>query len=133
MKIFIDTSAFAALYNSNDQYHLNAVDIWEYISSEKFALYTSNYIISETITLLRSRVNFHVSVLVGNAMFQSKTLNTIYITEKLQFFAWKMYKKYQDKDLSFVDYTSFCCIKEFNIMKAFAFDRHFKQLGYETL
>ncbi len=55
MRAFVDTGAFAALYNAHDQYHAQAKAIWKRFKKENPALYTSNYVISETIILLRVR------------------------------------------------------------------------------
>ncbi len=45
--------------------------------------------------------------------------------------AWKMFKKYEDKELSFTDCISFVLMKNLKLNKAFTFDEHFKQLGFE--
>jgi len=53
------------------------------------------------------------------------------ITNEDRFKAWEMFKKYEDKDLSFRDCTSFILMNNLKLRKAFSFDEHFKQMGFE--
>ena len=43
----------------------------------------------------------------------------------------EIFKKYGDKELSFTDCTSFVLMKNLKLRKAFTFDEHFKQIGFE--
>ena len=51
--LFIDTGAFLARYLSNDSHHLKAAAIWKKTAGE--ALFTSNHVLDETLTLLSRR------------------------------------------------------------------------------
>ena len=51
-----------------------------------------------------------------------------------QFYAaWELFKKYDDKKFSFTDVTSFQITRELNIGKAFSYDWHFEQAGFERI
>ena len=41
--------------------------------------------------------------------------------------------KYEDKDFSLVDATSFTIMERLGIDQAFSFDHHFEQFGFVTL
>ncbi len=41
-----------------------------------------------------------------------------------------LFKKYDDKDLSFTDCTSFALMKRLKVQTAFTFDGHFQQVGF---
>lgn len=41
-------------------------------------------------------------------------------------------KKYEDKELSFTDCTSFAIMEKLKLHKAFTFDEHFKKVGFEV-
>lgn len=45
--------------------------------------------------------------------------------------AWEMFKKYEDRELSFADCMSFALMKNMGLHKAFTFDEHLRQLGGE--
>jgi predicted nucleic acid-binding protein len=55
------------------------------------------------------------------------------MTETLIKKAWDIFDNFQDKNFSFIDCSSFAVMKELNIQKAFAFDRHFEQFGFEII
>lgn len=132
-KVFIDTSALVALAYGKDQYHPDAHKIWQNLINQKAILFTSNYVVAETITLARKRAGFQVSVQVGNLLLRTRLIEIIRPDEKQEFNAWEIYKKYSDKELSFADFISFSLMKEINIKKAFAFDEHFLQLGFQII
>jgi predicted nucleic acid-binding protein len=47
--------------------------------------------------------------------------------------AWTIFQKYHDQEFSFVDCISFATMKELRLGKVFAFDKHFKIMGFEIL
>lgn len=133
MKVFIDTSAWIALYDRNDKYHKNAKKIWTEIIGKKKQIYTTFDILDETITLLRFRVGYKGSVDFGESVFESKIINIIEINTELRIKAWEFYNKFSDKKLSFTDCTSFAAMSLLDITKSFTFDKHFLQVGFSVL
>ena len=132
-KIFVDTSGWVALFVDNDQNHKKAASIFEDIKSSKALIYTSDYIIDETITTILVRGNHRQSVLAGEALFTSKIIKIVHVSNDYLQAAWGLYKKYKDKMFSFTDVTSFAVMKNLDIIKAFAFDREFTQAGIELM
>jgi hypothetical protein len=132
-KTFVDTSGWVALFVDNDQNHKKAVSIFEALKSSKVLIYTSDYIIDETITTILARGNHKQSVLVGEALFRSKIIKIISVSADYLQAAWGLYQKYKDKSFSFTDVTSFVIMKNLGIRKAFAFDREFSQAGIELI
>ncbi len=131
MKLFVDTSAWIALNDKNDQYHQKAAAKGLEIKKQKIEMITSEYIIDESITLIRYRVSHRAAVVFGDSLLSSGIVNIVNITDADRFKAWEIFKKYDDKELSFTDCTSFVLMKNLGISKAFAFDDHFKQTGLE--
>ena len=132
-KIFVDTSAWVALFVKNDDYYKKASLIFERIKKEKAELYTSDYIIDETITTILARGNHRQSVHAGNVLLTSNLIKIISVS--LDYFqeTWKHYQKFHDKHLSFTDVSCFVVMKDLKITKAFSFDREFLQVGLELL
>jgi len=133
MKIFVDTSGWVALFNRKDKCYLEAVKLWNALSKEKAYIYTTNYIIDETITLIRRRAGFQISVKTGDSLFESRTIKKITITQAIEKSTWKIYKKFSDKEFSFTDCTSFVVMEENKIDAAFALDKNFVQYGFKVL
>ena len=70
-----------------------------------------------------AKVQFRESV------YKSDILEIIYISMDTEEEAYKIFKKYKDKDFSFTDCTSFALMERKKIKKAFSFDHHFIQHG----
>jgi predicted nucleic acid-binding protein len=131
MKIFVDTSAWLALNDRNDQYHSEAVSKLNIVTKQKIELITSEYVVDESITIIRYRVSHKAAVVFGDSLMNSTIVTVADITEEERFKAWMLFKKYDDKELSFTDCTSFALMNKLRLRKVFAFDDHFKQIGFE--
>ena len=131
MKLFVDTSAWLALNDRNDQYHNEAVSRLNAVAKQKIELITSEYVVDESITIIRYRVSHKAAVVFGDALMSSTIVTLADITDEERFRAWMLFKKYDDKELSFTDCTSFALMNKLKLRKAFAFDDHFKQIGFE--
>lgn len=131
MKLFVDTSAWLALNDKNDQYYNEAVGKSLEIKRQRIELITSEYIINESITLIRYRVSHQAAVIFGDSLLSSSIIRIIDVTKEDRVKAWEIFKKYKDKELSFTDCISFVVMKNLRLHKAFTFDQHFKQIGFE--
>ena len=130
-KVFVDTSAWVALFVENDRYHKEAIAIFEYIRQMRMSFYTSDYVIDETITTILVKGGHKQSVLAGCALLRSQIIKIVYVSPDHFDRTWLAYQKYKDKEFSFTDVASFAVMKDLNIAKAFAFDQHFLQAGIQ--
>lgn len=133
MRVFVDTSAWCAYFNKKDTNHDRAIAHWEHVVREAIALYTSDYIFDEVITLLRKRVSFLASKEVGERLLVSTLLKRLNVAPRELLLAWEWYKKYKDHDLSFTDCTSFVLMRAHRIDTAWTFDAHFTAVGFAAL
>jgi uncharacterized protein len=131
MRLFVDTSAWLALNNKNDQYHDEAVSKITKVRQQKILLVTSEYVFDESVTIIRYRISHRAAVAFGDALINSNVASIEDITDEERLKAWVLFKKYRDKDLSFTDCTSFALMVKLKLQKAFSFDNHFKQVGFE--
>ena len=132
-KIFVDTSGWVGLFVANDENHEKAVSIFENIKRGKMSIYTSDYVLDETITTILARGNHKQSVIAGKVLFTSEIIKIVYVYTDYFRATWELYQKYRDKQFSFTDVSSFSIIKDLNIKKAFAFDQDFIQAGIELI
>lgn len=95
-------------------------------------LYTSNYVIEETLTLLRYHCGHSVAV-TFRKMLETKFVRVLWVTEVLEKAAWNIFEKRSDERYSFTDCTSFALMDAEAIRNAFAFDEHFSQQGYNVV
>jgi predicted nucleic acid-binding protein len=131
MRLFVDTSAWLALNNKNDQHHDEAVSKITKVRQQKIQLVTSEYVFDESVTIIRYRVSHRAAVAFGDALISSNVASIEDITDEERLKTWVLFKKYRDKDLSFTDCTSFALMVKLKLQKAFSFDNHFKQVGFE--
>jgi hypothetical protein len=136
VRLFLDTSALVAIEDLDDANHRRAVEFREKVrrgSTPFRTLYTSNYVVDETLTLLRFHCGHHVAVTFRKTLETSKLVKVIWITEALEKAAWNIFEKHSDKDYSFTDCASFALMDAEAIRNAFTFDGHFSQQGYNVV
>lgn len=133
MRVFVDTSAWVALYYKRDQYHKEAGNIWKGITRKKPKLYTTDYVFDETVTLLRKRAGYHPSRAAGESILKSPHVELIFVDKDVMLRAWEVYEKYKDHDLSFTDCTSIALMNDRGIKEVFGFDSHFEKVGFRSL
>jgi predicted nucleic acid-binding protein len=124
--IFVDTGAWFAAAVPSDPDH-PAASRW--LAGNAEPLLTTDYVVDETLTLLRTRGERTRALLLVEGFFNSRLAEIYTLDESDTALAWEVFKHYDDKDWSFTDCTSKGIIERLGIQQAFAFDRHFRQFG----
>lgn len=124
--IFVDTGAwFATVVPSDSDYPVAS----NWLSQNVEPLITTNYVIDETLTLLRMRRENQREIALGNAFFSGALVTIYYVTGADIQQAWQVFCRFSDKDWSFTDCTSKVVTEKLHVTQAFAFDHHFHQFG----
>ncbi|MBI5056461.1 MAG: PIN domain-containing protein [Nitrospirae bacterium] len=130
MKIFIDTGAFIALTDADDEYHSTAKYFFkEEIKTTGSKFLTTNFVVCETINYLRAKVSHNTAVSFRENLYRSNVIEVVHVNPAIEDEAFRIFKHYNDKDFSFTDCVSFAAMKAKKLKEAFAFDRHFEQYG----
>ncbi len=129
--IFLDTGIFAAFAIKQDPHHETATKIVaQIVNGEYGSALTSDYIYSETVTLVLKRTKRCDVALNTSAVFSrgtsQKWLNLIKITAELSDVALETFQRYCEDDLCFTDCTSLAIIEKYGLASMATFDRHFK-------
>ena len=130
--IFVDSGAWIAFVDRGDPYHSNAVAIYNDLVQQRTQLLTTDYVIDETATHLRYKVNHSIAVQFLNLIESAKVTGRLTITEidrDLFQEAERLFRQYDTAKLSFTDCTSFVVCRRRNISEAFAFDQDFTIIG----
>ena len=130
MKIFIDTSAFCALTIPKDLHNQKAKAIYKELPLGKTIFYTSDYVLDEAYTLLKTRGSHATAIKFMDATAKSD-LVILRVTELIEEAAKKIFRLYDDKRLSYTDCTSFAIINKLKLTAVFAFDTHFTYHPYD--
>jgi predicted nucleic acid-binding protein len=130
LRVFLDTGAFLALADEDDDYHTAAKSIYTGLLQSKAQLLTSNFVLSETYTLIRSKVSHQAAVEFMKRLDQTG-IKVLRVSEAIEQTGKAIFVRYDDKDFSFVDCTSFALIDHHRLDQAFAFDGHFRQYRFK--
>ena len=131
MNVFIDTAAFLAVLNANDQLHPSAKKSWDEVISTDSALFSSNYVILETTALLQHRFGIEAV-----RLFESDILPIIeiaWVDEVIHKQGMSALLVANRRNLSLVDCTSFEIMRQVGLEAVFTFDPHFREQGFKVI
>ena len=128
--IFVDTSAWYATQVEDDVNHQAAIKFLSEIASGKHGVsITTDYVLDETLTLLRSRRDLASSCGFIDKIRKSKSVRVFWIDEESFEKALDIFRKSDGKSWSFTDCTSFAVMHELSMLSAFTFDNNFREAG----
>jgi uncharacterized protein len=131
MTTFVDTSAFFAVLDADDQMHQKARREWERLLETDTAFRTTNYVLVETSALLQHRIGMD-----GLRLFAADVvpvLDIIWVDAGMHLSAHHSLLVAAQRELSLVDCVSFEAMRRLGIENVFSFDAHFAQQGFQVL
>jgi hypothetical protein len=131
--LFVDTSGWMAMADGADPQHEACCAARDDCLKGGDALVSTDYVLDETLTLLRMRLGLRVAASWWRMVERSRSLRWEWIDPGRAERARAWFFRWQDKDFSFTDCTSFVLMKELRLRRALTTDRHFEQAGFETL
>lgn len=128
----VDTSAYFALTDSRETTHQAARVIATRLGTERWRLFTTNFIVAETHALLLARLGRDPAARVLQEIDRG-SITIVRVTAADEQRARKIIYQYDDKEFSLTDATSFAVMERLKIPYAFTFDRNFTQYGLTVL
>ncbi len=128
--IFLDTGAFLGRYLQRDQYHKTALGAWKRLGASSESIFTSNFILAETFTLLGRRTGYDFAAGRARKIYGSERLIILRPSYEEEWQALILFEKYSDQKVSFTDCISFVLMKKEKIKRVFTFDNHFQIAGF---
>jgi hypothetical protein len=129
--IFVDASAWIALFDKHDPYYQRAADFWQELQRQRRSLLTTDYVLDEAYTLVRrGRGGLPMAVALHDLVEKSSVVEIVSIDEKLRQDAWQLFVTYTDKVISFTDCTCFALMKQRELFESFSFDGDFARVGF---
>lgn len=133
MKLFIDTWGWLALRDRREDLHGEAKNVYQKYRKKNANLYTSDYVLDETFTLLFKRLAKRLAQDSIDQIHRTIETNSVtlgWINQKEFNHAKRLRAKFQDKpDISFTDLTSMAIMEEHSIKKILTNDDHFTHVG----
>lgn len=130
--IFVDTGAFLALWLPEDGHHEAAATAWDELRAHPTRMFTSSFIIDETVTLLGRRAGAKFAAARARNILASESMSLLRPDAEDESAALAAYEKYADQGVSFTDAVSFSLMRRLRIHRAFTFDAHFARAGFSV-
>lgn len=131
--VFADTSFFFALAAKRDRAHGQALIAYSRLLSAGRRVITSDYVLDETLTLVKLRTRTDVAVALLARIEQSAAI----VVEEIGAMRFKaavaVFRKCADQAYSFTDCSSFALMRELKLKDALTTDRHFAEAGFRAL
>jgi hypothetical protein len=132
-RIFVDASAWIALHNRRDQHHAAAVRAFRDLTGTAVRLVATDYVVDEALTHIRLWGGHGAAVRFGEVVRNHPLVDWVDVDATVWAAAWEIFVRYDDKDFTFTDCTSFAVMRQRTLRDAFAFDQNFAQMGFRLL
>ena len=129
MTVFVDTSGLYSLLDADEKNHVAAGNTWVALLESGQRLFTTNYIVVETCSILHRRLGIPAvrrfledilpAILVDwvDITIHTAGVNSVLVSSR--------------RGPSLVDCISFIAMRRFGITTAFTFDDHFRRQGFD--
>lgn len=135
MKVFIDTSAFIALFVSSEHYHKQIKDKYSFYRRQRALFYTSYYILDELYTRLvydfgRDATKKVIDLL--SKAFEKEEIKILDIDEVTFKESLIALLKFSEHSISLTDATTYVLYKNLGLDEVFTLDSDFKKIGVKA-
>jgi predicted nucleic acid-binding protein len=126
MSVIVDTGLWYAGVVPGDPRH---AELMAWHRKNSAPLVTSDYIIDETLTLLRSRGMHARAVALGRRLLDLSAIKIHFLTERDIRAAWAVFRDQPSRNWSFTDCTTKVVMDRLHIKRVLTFDHHFREFG----
>lgn len=133
--VFIDSAGWIAVAEDSERAHADAARYYRQLTGGKVQLWTTNYVVAETLTWLRYHIHHRRAVsFLGmvEAASSAARLTVEWITPERHNEGWRIFRDYVDQRFSLVDCTSFVVARQVEADAVFTFDSGFRTMGFIT-
>lgn len=133
MSLFVDTWGWLKIRDRRESGHEEVSSYFQKALQKKRSVYTTDYVLTETLTLLFKRLPFEKAWegyrKIGSAR-RNDYLEVQWIGRDRFDRALRLRRRYSDKpDISFTDLTSIIVMHELDLQDVLTGDAHFEQVG----
>jgi uncharacterized protein len=130
VKVFIDTWGWLVLEDSRDPQHQIASQTYKEAAKTSGNIFTTNFIVDETISLLFRRRPFEEAARFTKGLLTSPFIGIEEITPARFRQAFDLRLTFRDKpNISFTDLTTMIVARDLSVTDILSGDRHFIQAG----
>ena len=130
--LFVDTGGWLAVLDPRDRYHRQATEFYRHCLSRYTYLVTTNLVISETYINVRRGAGHQKAIAFLDLVERSERIRYFWSDAQLEESAREILRHYDDQDFSYADAVSFALMHREAIQDVFAFDLHFRVMGFSV-
>ena len=131
--VFVYTSAWLALINKSDVFHVKAKNIRDILLRDNIQFVVTDYVVVEVANSL-SKIPWRSSAIqLINSIQLSENIRVVEINKEIYNKGWELYSSRTDKEWGLTDCTSFVVMNRYATTEAFTNDHHFEQMGFNIL
>jgi predicted nucleic acid-binding protein len=130
--LFVDTAGWVACADGADPANEKAI-VARDAALRRGVLVTTDYVVDETLTLLRRRLGLAATEAWWALIDGSSRVRWEWIDPARAEKARRLFFGHEDKTFSFTDCTSFVVMQELRLKRALTTDRHFRQMRFEVV
>jgi predicted nucleic acid-binding protein len=131
--LFVDTAGWMACADAADPACQTARAARDRALERGQLLVTTDYVIDETLTLVRLRLGLAAAEAWWTQVQSSSRLRVEWIGAARADTARHLFFRHRDKDFSFTDCTSFIVMQDLKLRQALTTDTHFNQVGFDAV
>ena len=131
--VFVDTAGWFTLLDADDRRHAAARKARDRVLRRRGRLVTTDYVVDETLTLLRMRAGLDAAARWWWSLGASDRISIERIGPERTDRALEWFFGWPDQRFSFTDCTSFVVMRELGLERALTSDAHFATAGFELL
>lgn len=131
--VFVDTGGWMACADGADPAHAPCRAARDGALEAGQTLITTDFVIDETLTLLRFRLGLSAANTWWEQIDGSARLRWERVENDRFEKARQLFFQYRDKDLSFTDCTSIAVMRELKLTTVITTGHHFQQVGFNVL
>lgn len=129
MRVFIDTSGFYAFLDRTDPFHTEAKDLFIRARAKKWQLFTSSYVVHESLALIQARLGWDAVEDWLNGLLPMCEI--VWVDESLHRLGAARARQAKERRLSLTDCVSFEVMSSRGCRHAIADDEHFLKMGFQ--
>ncbi len=131
--VFVDTSAFIAIGNKRDAFHLKAVELRQTLKNTGRKFVTTSAVLLEFGNAFSKIRLKPTAVKMIEAVIRSEKWNCVGLNDGLMDKGFDLYKRMSDKEWGLADCASIIVAHHMEINEIFTTDHHFEQAGFSIL
>ena len=132
-QIFVNTSGWLALYNSNDPNHEAARLLWEELRQQPVRLVTTDYVLDQVYTTMKFFGSLQAAHAIHEVVTNSELVRFFLVDSVIFDRAWDVFVDDEQPQWTFTDCINYSVIQYLGVTEAFTFDPSFRARGLKII